>query len=151
MGEALEDCLTTILERALGAGPHRPVDFVRSLGVEKTLASRLFRALQVSDAIERLHLLPAPQGLRLLLERCEKAVGRGEETQALEGAIRAYEVACRRFPGGRRDLEAAFVGWVPALRLRTEHQARREIFRARCSLGGIRSLANHVPSSWDRP
>lgn len=148
---ALSGRLCTSLEAAIrgalvaigecSGDPLRPVLITSRLGLDKSLASRVVRAIGADDPIRALHGIPTPQGLALVARATATAGASPEQVAALEDASAAYGELLAEFSGGRTDLEATLVGWIPEQRERAERDARRSVFRGMTTLSGIRTSA----------
>lgn len=118
-------------------GPRRMSDLSGTLGLDKTLASRVNRAALAATPIEALALGPGAAGYRLLLERLIDRYGSSAEFQRLAVAIDALEHAYANFPGGRHGFDAALLAWFPVSRQKAERRARQQIFNATLVLMGL--------------
>lgn len=119
----------------------RPVQLTSQLGLNKSLASRVVRALREKDELRALLGIPTPQGLQLI-ERAARKMGASEASlDALQCASGAYSDILGEFSGGRTDLEATLAGWIPGERERAERDARRSVFRGMTTLAGTRTGA----------
>lgn len=135
----LQQAFLALLSGVIGDASLRPVRLTETLSLDKSLASRVVRALRASDPMEALHELPTPQGLAIVRSRAEKA---GADAQLLAEAARAeqrYVALLGEFSGGRSDLDTAISSWLPALRTKSLRRARRDIFRGNAMVLGIRS------------
>ncbi|MFT5732246.1 MAG: hypothetical protein ACJA2W_002121 [Planctomycetota bacterium] len=116
----------------------RPVQLTQKLGLNKSLASRVVRALRENDALRALRGIPTPQGLLLIERALRKAEVSGTTLARLAAATTAYANLLGEFSGGRTDLEATLAGWIPEERERAERDARRSVFRGMTTLSGTR-------------
>ena len=126
---ALREALGPLLH-ALAGDPPRPVRLMRSIGLDKSLASRLVQAARTESDSQFLHLLPSPTGLRILAER-----SRGEPAAAVclptfERAVEAFAALLDALPGGRQALDARLGEGHLSIRERREHMARQASFKA---------------------
>ncbi|QDV07706.1 hypothetical protein Poly30_32360 [Planctomycetes bacterium Poly30] len=143
---ALADELCTALEQTLAealhsaeAGSIRPVQLTHELGLNKSLASRVIRALHEEDSLRALRGIPTPQGLQLIHHAARKAQASDAVLERLNRATEAYAELLSEFSGGRTDLEATLAGWLPEERERAERDARRSVFRGMTTLCGTRA------------
>lgn len=121
--------------------PLRPVVITSRLGLDKSLASRVARAIGADDPIRALHYIPTPQGLSLVARAAAAAGAPPEQVAALDDASASYRDLLAEFSGGRTDLEATLAGWIPEQRERAERDARRSVFRGMTTLSGTRTSA----------
>lgn len=140
LAEGLTQAFEALLHDAVGdASELRPVRLTSVLGLDKSLASRVARALRAADPMEALHELPTPQGLAIVREA---ASGAGASRLLLEAAREMeerYGALLSEFSGGRADLDTALAAWLPELRARSLRRARRDVFRGNAMVSGIRS------------
>lgn len=131
---------------AVGGDAARPTDLARLLKLDKNLTGRVLRALRTSDPLARLHRMPSPQGLRILLGAVRTRVT-AELRIAAEAACREFELLIAEQPGGRGALDAAIAGWLPDVRQAGERGASQAIFKATSYLLGYHAqvmAAAHV-------
>ncbi|MEM9379656.1 MAG: hypothetical protein AAGB93_06860 [Planctomycetota bacterium] len=153
---ALQDAIDTALA-ASGrprVGVLRPVQLTSSLGLDKSLASRIVRSLTLEDELHALHGIPTPQGLALIANAAREAGASAESIERLQHAAEEYRTLLSEFSGGRTDLEATLAGWIPEQRARAERDARRSVFRGMTTMTGTRAGTNYhalylVPSAID--
>ncbi len=143
LGAALQATFGRLLASALPGSPSRealrPGALVTTLGLDKSLAGRVVRAVQADAPLAALHASPTPQGLGLVLDAARARVGATSEHAAAAAARERFAALLAEFPGGRGDLEAALTGWLPEQRADAERQARREVFRGMSVIAGVRS------------
>ncbi len=146
--EPLEQRLSSATERVrkamgdvIGVIPIRvksPAEFQRALKLDRSLTSRLLRALELDDPLASLYRMPGPQGLRLVLKAARKALAdnpepivRAEETLSELEHLVATEV------GDWKALHAALCGWIPEAREQFEMANRQSAFRAMSNIKGV--------------
>ena len=146
--EPLEQRLSSATERVkramgdvIGVIPIRvksPAEFQRALKLDRSLTSRLLRALELDDPLASLYRMPGPQGLRLVLKAARKALAdnpepivRAEETVSELENLVATEV------GDWKALQAALCGWIPEAREQFEIANRQAAFRAMSNIKGV--------------
>lgn len=120
---------------ALAGEPVRPVRLTQGIGLDKSLASRLVKAVRADSEAEFLHHIPSPTGLRILLER---ARGQADASllRDLEAGVRRFEALLDRLPGGRQALDARMGESSSAIREKREQMARQASFKAQSFLFG---------------
>lgn len=116
----------------------RPAEFQRVLKLDRSLSSRLLRALELDDPLAALYRMPGPQGLRLVLKAARKAVtdNPGPIARA-EDALADLENLVTAEVGDWKALEAALCGWVPEAREQFELVNRQAAFRAMSNIRGV--------------
>lgn len=130
--ETIGSALQTALVRALDpvGGPHmRPAHAARRLGMDTTAVWRVFQAATAPTPVACVHALPGLTGLSDFRRAVERHAGVGFPDLAL--AISRFEQLLEEFPAGRRGLNAAIEGWLPAARekgLRSASQAASRAF-----------------------
>lgn len=125
---------------AVGGEAARPTDLARLLKLDKNLTGRVLRALRTADPLARLHRMPSPQGLRMVLAAVRARVPL-ELRNAAEAACREFEQLIAEQPGGRSALDAAIAGWLPDVRQGGERAASQAIFKATSYLLGYHAHA----------
>ena len=137
--------LVQVLVEALGGADlatvstMRPVQLTQQLGLNKSLASRVVRAIHEDDALRALRGIPTPQGLQLISAAAARHGSTEEALARLARVTADYSLLLAEFSGGRTDLEATLAGWLPELKAQAERDARRSIFRGMTTLQGIRA------------
>lgn len=126
---ALRGSLGPLLD-ALAGRPPRPVKLMRSIGLDKSLASRLVQAVRADSGEQFLHLLPSPTGLRILVERSRGEPAAAPHLPAFERAVDAFAALLDALPGGRQALDARLGEGESSIRERREHMARQASFKA---------------------
>ena len=120
----------------------RPAEFERALKLDRSLTSRLLRALEMDDPLAALYRMPGPQGLRLVLKAARKAAGdnpkpiaRAEETLSRLEDLVATEI------GDWKALHAALCGWIPEAREQFDMTNRQAAYRAMSNIKGVTANA----------
>lgn len=126
---ALREALGPLLD-ALAGRPPRPVKLMRSIGLDKSLASRLVQAVRADSDEQFLHLLPSPTGLRIVIERSRGDPTAAPHLPAVERAVDAFAALLDALPGGRQALDARLGEGQSSIRERREHMARQASFKA---------------------
>jgi hypothetical protein len=104
VGAELRPAITTILESIAGARP-RPTRLSRAVGLDKSLASRLVRAVRATSDLDLMHLVPSPAGLRILAESAARMADRASIANLMT-AIGRFEELIDAEPGGRAAIDA---------------------------------------------
>ena len=137
VAEDLRGHLDPIVREVAGSIP-RPSRLVSELEIDKSLASRLTRALRSEDPLEFMNLLPSPTGLGIFLSAARSAgIGR-EVCRAAEDSVDRFRLLLETLPGGRATLDAAISASSGEARARSERNAKQAVYRAMSYLVGIR-------------
>jgi hypothetical protein len=138
--ERLREALRDVVQ-AVPVAVRKPAEFQRVLKLDRSLSSRLLRAVRLHDPLAFLHRLPGPHGVRLLL----KAAGKGGVEQELvsrtEQALTEVERLVATEVGDWKELEAAISGWLPDAREQFEMSNRQTAFRATSNIKGVTAEA----------
>lgn len=146
--EPLENRLSSATVRVRGAMDEvirlipirvrKPAEFQRALKLDRSLTSRLLRALEMDDPLAALYRMPGPQGLRLVLKAARKAgVDSPESIERAEEALTALEHLVTTEVGDWKALHAALCGWIPDARAQFELANRQSAFRAMSNIKGV--------------
>jgi hypothetical protein len=134
LGGRLRRPLREILE-TVSPPPPRPARVARALGMDKTLASRLVRAVKVDSNLELVHIVPSPAGLRILAELASAAVP-DAAIEELTAAIEGFEDLLDAVPGGRASIDAQISESSHVVRERREQIAKQAAFKGMSFLLG---------------
>ncbi|MEZ5064917.1 MAG: hypothetical protein R3B81_09280 [bacterium] len=124
----LQAALVDVLGTAVG-DDIRQSALTRALALDKSLASRLARAVTANGVAEFLHYVPSPPGLNLMLEAISPEDISPEQRARVERAIVSFRGMLETLPGGRADLEAMLSDETPFLRERALRTAGQSTFR----------------------
>jgi hypothetical protein len=139
LGQASER-LRVELIRVIDALPVRakkPAEFERVLKLDRSLSSRLLRAVQMQDPLAALHRLPGPHGVRLLLAAAGRALHDRELVNRAEEALGELENLVNTELGDWKALGAAMAGWLPETRESVEMANRQLAFKSMSVLKGV--------------
>ncbi len=134
MGGELRALLNSILEE-IGGTPPRPARLIRTIGLDKSLASRLVRAARAESDLEFMHRVPSPTGLRIFASQARGSADRGRIVR-LEEAIDRFQQFLDATPGGRDAIESLISESSHDLRERREHVAKQATFKSMSFLLG---------------
>ncbi len=137
IADDLRDHLDPIVHEIAGSRP-RPSRLVSELDIDKSLASRLTRALRTVDPLEFMHLLPSPTGLGIFLTAARSAGISRDVCRAAENSVDHFRFLLEALPGGRGTLDAAISTSSGEARVRTERNAKQAVYKAMSYLVGIR-------------
>lgn len=150
--ESLEERLSCAAERvrreigrvvdALPVRLQKPSEFQRVLNLDRSLTSRVLRALRTSDPLASLHLMPGPNGLRLLLKAASKKTNGQVTISHAEDALRELERIVSADVGDWKALGTALCGWLPDVRRQFEITNRQAAFRAMGNIKGVMADAD---------
>jgi len=137
MGAELREALVPVLQRVAGQQP-RPTQLTRSLGLDKSLASRLVRATNARTDLELMHLVPSPAGLRILADSAASLVGKASLTR-LRSAAQRLQALIDAAPGGRAAIDARISESSEVARDARERTTRQSAFKSMSYLIGYYS------------
>lgn len=134
--ERLREALLEVVD-LLPVRKKKPAEFQRVMKLDRSLSSRLLRAIALNDPLACLHRLPGPHGVRLLLRAAGKALRSQEPLQKAEDALADLENLVAREFGEWKDLIVAISGWLPEVREQVEMTNRQTAFKAMSILKGV--------------
>lgn len=139
LSHAAEQVRQTVAEvvDAVPVRTKRPAEFQRVLKLDRSLASRILRALRLDDPLAALHQMPGPHGLRLLLRAAGKTTDGHESISRAEKALMALERIVASEIGDWKTLDTALCGWLPEVREQFEMSNRQAAFRAMSNIKGV--------------
>lgn len=135
VGASLREALMPIIEELAGSSP-RPGLLCSRLGIDKSLASRLVRAVRCESDIEFLHRVPSPSGLRILLGRARRAGIVRSRIEAVEREVDRFHEFIVSTPGGKDAIDAHVAEASLEVRENREHVARQAAYKAMSFLLG---------------
>jgi len=134
--DRLRDAVDDVI-RTIPVPVRKPAEFQRVLKLDRSLSSRLLRAVQLHDPLASLHRMPGPHGIRLLLKAAGKVDGdRGVIARAEEALVALEHLIAAEF-GDWKELDAAISGWLPDAREPFDIANRQAAFRAMSNLKGV--------------
>jgi len=133
-GRELREALAAVLEAV--AGPHpRPTRVARAIGLDKSLASRLVRAVQSESNLDLMHVVPSPGGLQIFADQARRF--------ASPASIASLRVATEHFsdlldsvPGGRASIDAQISESSRVALEKREHITKQASFKSMSFLLG---------------
>lgn len=132
----LRTAVGDVAESAVGGGL-RPAKLVTRLDLDKSLASRIVRALRTSTSLEFAHFVPSPTGLGMFLDAAEAAGAKSDLCERARNSVEDFQAILDEFPGGRSDVEALISDSVTEVRQRNERTAKQAVYRAMSQLLGF--------------
>jgi hypothetical protein len=109
---------------------------VERLGLDKSLASRLIRALRCESDSEFLHRVPSPGGLRIFLAGAGRVGTDPALLEAAEEEVERFQEFIHLTPGGMDAIDAHISELSPEVRAGREHVARQAIYKSMSFLLG---------------
>src|SRR5262245_22891554 len=134
IGAELRRTITPVLEAVAGVSP-RPTRISRAIGLDKSLASRLVRAVQSTSDLDLMHLVPSPGGLRIFAELARRHADPASISNLLAATDR-FEELLDSVPGGRASIDAQISDSSHVALLKREHIAKQASFKAMSFLLG---------------
>ena len=107
--EAVRDALQQLFGSMALTQP-RMSDLTRLLALDKSIASRLARAVRAESASASLRDLPGTDALEDIVTRSAKQGATASALETARQAVTALDTALREFPGDRTTLAAAIAG-----------------------------------------
>lgn len=139
IADQLRERLSPIVVDIAGVGM-RPAALARGLAIDRTLAARVVRAIRAEDHVTFLNEIPAPGGLRILLDAARERVG-DEACDAAAESVRSFARLIDEFPGGRSALDAAMSGLDDRVLRRNVRSASQAIHKSMASILGYQADA----------
>src|SRR5215471_5920706 len=133
-GSELRRAITAVLEAVAGPQP-RPTRVSRAIGLDKSLASRLVRAVQNSSDLELMHLVPSPGGLHIFAELAMRFADPASISN-LQAATGRFELLLDSLPGGRASIDAQISESSAVALAKREQIAKQASFKAMSFLLG---------------
>ncbi len=125
----------TVVLTALAGNPPRPTQVVRVTGLDKSLASRFVRAVLSDSDLDLMHIVPSPEGLRILADLAASHID-SVRIAALRSATDRFQSLLDSTPGGRAAIDAQIAEGSLAVRERSEQSARQAAFKSMSFLLG---------------
>src|SRR5262245_27514328 len=133
-GGDLRRTLAPVLESVAGPRP-RPTRLSRAIGLDKSLASRLVRAVDSTSDLDLMHLVPSPGGLRIFADLAKRFADPASILNLL-AATERFEELVSNLPGGRASIDAQISESSDVALLKREHIAKQASFKAMSFLLG---------------
>lgn len=136
-GERVRAALRRVVDQVPVAG-QRPMEHARVLGVHRTLAGRVLKALRTDDPLASIIELPRSEGLRIFLDALGPRVEPGA-LAAARAAVEELDALVRGELGGWDELDAAIGAWLPEAREKFELANRQQVYKGMSALFGARA------------
>jgi hypothetical protein len=133
-GHELRGAIAAVLEAVAGPSP-RPTRVSRATGLDKSLASRLVRAVQNASDLELMHLVPSPGGLQIFAELSMRYADPASISNLLAAAER-FGRLIDTLPGGRASIDAQISESSRVALAKREQIAKQASFKAMSFLLG---------------
>lgn len=133
-GRELRRAIMTVLEAVAGPQP-RPTRVSRAIGLDKSLSSRLVRAVQSSSDLDLMHLVPSPGGLHIFADLATRVADPASISNLLVATER-FEALLDAVPGGRASIDAQISESSQVALSKREHIAKQASFKSMSFLLG---------------
>lgn len=143
VGTELVSTFRLLLETSVGPSP-RVTDLINALGIDKTQASRVVRAISARTPYEALHEISAPRGLTLIVEAAREQGAPSDICHDAEDAVELFSSLLEGFPDGRAGLNSVLASRVPRAKEAADRDARRSVFKGFVHLRGFRIDAVYI-------
>jgi hypothetical protein len=132
--ESLKSVITDLKAESIG-----PIKLAKLSKIDKVLASRILRVANTSDSLEALHASPGIEPLRKFLSGAKQAGASQESLKALKQSIERLDEVVRTHVGGKSQLEAMLVTWLPDKLQAFQYARKQSLSRAMAQLNGVDS------------
>lgn len=143
VGKQLVSAFQLLVETAVGPSP-RVTDLINALGIDKTQASRILRAISARTPYEALHEISAPRGLSLIVDAAKEQGAPSDICHEAEDAVEAFSTLLEGFSDGRAGLNSVLASRVPRAKEAADRDARRSVFKGFVHLRGYRIDAVYI-------
>lgn len=143
VGKRLVSSFQLLIETTVGPSP-RVTDLIQALGIDKTQASRVLRAISARTPYEALHEISAPRGLALIVDAAREQGAATDICHEAEDAVEAFSSLLEGFPDGRAGLNSVLASRVPRAKEAADRDARRSVFKGFVHLRGYRIDAVYI-------
>lgn len=134
--ERFRTTLSAVIDR-VPTTSKKPAEFERLLKLDRSLSSRVLRAVRLHDPLASLHRMPGLHGVRLLLAAAARIGVDSLLVAQAERALGDLEGLVTKELGHWKDLNAAISGWLPDMREEFDIANRQVAYRAMSNLKGI--------------
>lgn len=129
------DSLWRLLDAVTG-GAVRSSAITRTLGLDKSLSTRIVNALKQSDPLAVAAQIPSPEGLHLLCAAARRHVSAEVHAEALR-CVDRFEEYIRATAGSFSTFRVMVAGWTPETREKLERESKYGVFK------GMRQIIGH--------
>lgn len=132
--------LGSSLDALIGAvsdTPARPSDLIKSLGINKDLASRVLSAVVASDPLTSAYIMPGPAPLRTMIRKAKRKGAPHATVQEAHDAVDAFERMLTEQVGDKTGLNAYLGAWLPEAREEVSTTARQLVYRGASLIKGL--------------
>src|SRR5262252_10720989 len=133
-GRELRRAITSVLEAVAGPRP-RPTRVARTIGLDKSLASRLVRSVRATSDMDLMHFVPSPGGLHIFADLARRHAD-PTSIDHLRSAADRFTELLDAVPGGRASIDAQIAESSRVALEKREHIAKQASFKAMSFLLG---------------
>jgi len=133
-GRELRRAITSVLEAVAGPRP-RPTRVARTIGLDKSLASRLVRSVRATSDVDLMHFVPSPGGLHIFADLARRYADPAS-IEHLRAAADRFAELLDAVPGGRASIDAQIAESSRVALEKREHIAKQASFKSMSFLLG---------------
>ena len=136
VASVLAESLTAVATSV--AGPAlRTTRLAARLNLDKSLASRLLRAIRAESMDDLVHFIPSPTGLGMFLNAAEANGAPPDLCRKAREAVEEFRELLEELPGGRSALDTWISQGATDVRKRAERTAKQAVYRGMSHLLGF--------------
>lgn len=136
LADTLIEAIQNVFDR-LDPTPSRPADLCQIKGINKDLASKLFKGMNQTDSLVALYYLPGSEALHTFMRAVNRRMLNRSVTDKLKHAIKEYRDLVSLLPDGQVSLKTMISARSAELRSRYLHENRQIVYRGLANIKGV--------------
>ncbi|MFN8549179.1 MAG: hypothetical protein U0527_14705 [Candidatus Eisenbacteria bacterium] len=136
VASSLQQSLNLVAQSVVGP-TLRTTRLAERLDLDKSLSSRLVRALKAESSLELVHFIPSPTGLGMFLHAAEEKGAPVAQCREARHSVEQFRALLEELPGGRAALDTWISRGASDVRQRAERTARQAVYRGMSHLLGF--------------